>query len=135
MASHGNKSTRKHNVAAVLQDVLPALELSEHAKRVCDIVAAITGLVLLSPIFLITALAIKLESRGPIFVRVSGHNNQTIRLIKFRVAMRVGQILAQTGIDELPQFINVLRGEISILGRRNVYRWPRFALRCERHND
>lgn len=152
MASHSNKSMgsiSKDNVAAVLQDVLPPLELYERAKRVCDIGAAIAGLALFSPIFLITALAIKLESQGPIFIReiISGHDNRAIRFIKFRVATctngngmsrhvtHVGQILGQTGIEELPQLINVLRGEMSILGRRNVCRWPTSALWCERQND
>lgn len=61
------------------------------------------------PLLLITSIAIKLESSGSIFGQRPIH---------------VGQMLTQSGIDELPQLINVLRGEMSIFGRRNVYRWP-----------
>jgi lipopolysaccharide/colanic/teichoic acid biosynthesis glycosyltransferase len=95
------------------------------------------GVVLFAPILLLVSLAISLDSGGPIFIRnaLPGFNNQAIRVLRFRVAFaagnrinprmtRVGQILSLTGIDELPQLINVVRGEMSIVGRPNVRRWP-----------
>jgi lipopolysaccharide/colanic/teichoic acid biosynthesis glycosyltransferase len=149
MPSRRDKPTGKGNLANVLLDALAALELEERAKRACDIGAAIAGLILFSPIFLITALAIKLESRGPIFVGEVQfrRDSRKIRLIKFRAAThtkdnamgysvtRVGRMLAQSGIVELPQFINVLRGEMSMFGRRDTCRWPAPALWFERQDD
>jgi lipopolysaccharide/colanic/teichoic acid biosynthesis glycosyltransferase len=126
------------------------MEISEVAIRACDVGAAIAGAVLLSPILLITALAIKIESRGPVFVGEvhSEHDDHTTRLFKFRVSAtdvqdngmdqsitRVGRILGRTGIDELPQFINVLRGELSIFARRGVARWQGPAQWWDRQKD
>jgi lipopolysaccharide/colanic/teichoic acid biosynthesis glycosyltransferase len=93
------------------------------------------GLVLFAPILALVSVAIGLDSGSPIFVWeiLPGGHNQAIRVLKFRVASgnridqrmtQVGQILSLTGIDELPQLINVLRGETSIVGWRNVRRWP-----------
>ena len=108
-------------------------------KRLFDIVAAITGLLVLSPLLLLVALAIKLDSRGPVFFRQTRHgfNNEAIRVFKFRSmtttedgyafdqvrrddprVTRVGQVLRRTNIDELPQLFNVLTGEMSIVGPR-----------------
>jgi len=104
--------------------------VSEQIHRVFDFVAAATGVILLAPIFLVTAIAIKLDSRGAIFIREPkfGHGNRKIQLFKFRFVStrgggnsparrtRIGQILSETGIDDLPQLFNVLRGELSIIG-------------------
>lgn len=124
--------------ATVLHRGVPSLRLAERAKYVSDIVVATAGLILFAPILLITSVAIKLDSRGPIFVHapLDRNNNRSIQILKFRVltacaegdrinlrVTRVGRILAESGIDELPQLWNVLRGEISIFGRRNVHRW------------
>jgi lipopolysaccharide/colanic/teichoic acid biosynthesis glycosyltransferase len=136
MASHGENTGPAG--PATIQDTIPAYELDQCIKRFFDIVAATTSLMLFSPIFLITSIAIKLDSPGPIFIHEAlyGFNNRAIKVLKFRLVTvraegdrfnptltRVGQILSQTGIDELPQLFNVLRGEISIVGRRNVHRW------------
>jgi lipopolysaccharide/colanic/teichoic acid biosynthesis glycosyltransferase len=91
------------------------------------------GLILFAPILLIASIAIKLDSRGPIFIRKTlyRYDNRAIKVLKFRVVTtcvegdrinprvtQVGQILSETGIDELPQLFNVLRGEMSIVGPR-----------------
>ena len=122
------------NSAAVQDGVVPSFELSDGTKRVLDVVVASIGIILFSPILLVIAVAVKLGSRGPIFVREtkSAYDNRAIEVLRFRVVAarinprvtQVGQILSQTGIDELPQLFDVLRGEMSILGRRRVLRWP-----------
>jgi lipopolysaccharide/colanic/teichoic acid biosynthesis glycosyltransferase len=100
---------------------------SERIHRVFDLGAAATGVIVLAPIFLITAIAIKLGSDGQIFVRESkfGYGNRRIQLFKFRLMSgcetpqrltRVGQFLSETGIDELPRLFSVLRGELSVFG-------------------
>jgi lipopolysaccharide/colanic/teichoic acid biosynthesis glycosyltransferase len=103
---------------------------SGRIQRVFDFVAAATGVVFFAPIFLVTSIAIKLGSNGPIFIRepMFGHGNRRIQLFKFRLMSGckdrttpgwltpVGQILCETGIDELPQLFNVLLGELSLIG-------------------
>ena len=134
MALQGDKSVSRIAQATVQAEAVAVIGLDEWTKRVIDIVIATMGLVLFAPVFLLAVMAISLESAGPIFVSeaLSGCNNRAIR---FRVTCpagninprltRVGQILSLTGIDELPQLINVLLGEMSIVGRRNVGGWPR----------
>jgi lipopolysaccharide/colanic/teichoic acid biosynthesis glycosyltransferase len=100
------------------------------AKRAFDMVVATVGLVLFSPMFLLVSIAIKIDSRGPVFhpQMLHGYNNENIPLLKFRTTTvsetkkntsfvtRVGGVLRRTGIDALPQLINLLRGEMSIVG-------------------
>ena len=128
------------NHAISQQGVVPAFGLDQHVRRGFDIAAATIGLMLFAPLLLITSIAIKLVSSGSIFSRETlcdENNNRSVEALKFRVvtthtegnriaqrAAHVGQMLTQSGIDELPQLINVLRSEMSIFGRRNVYRWP-----------
>ena len=137
MSLQGDKSVRRVAQAAVQDEVVPVIGLDQWTKRVADIFLATTGLILFAPILLLAFVALSLDFGGPIFIRkaLPGRNNQAIRVLKFRVACaagypinprmtQVGQILSLTGIDELPQLINVLRGELSIVGQRNVPRWP-----------
>lgn len=108
-------------------------------KRIFDVIASGLGLVVLSPLFLILAIWIKLDSKGPVFyrqVRV-GRNNKDFRIFKFR-SMRVGADkgslvtiggrdprVTRSGywirkfkLDELPQLINVFIGDMSLVGPR-----------------
>ncbi len=110
-------------------------------KRASDILFASLMLVAFSPVLLLTALAVKLDSPGPILFRQrrQGFNNQVIRVWKFRSmrhdpvaaermsrqtesdderVTRVGKFIRACSLDELPQLINVLRGEMSIVGPR-----------------
>lgn len=108
-------------------------------KRLFDIVASVCGLLLLSPVFLVIATWIKLDSKGSVFyrqVRV-GRNNKDFRIFKFR-SMRVeadkgslvtiggrdpritrsGYFIRKYKLDEFPQLINVFLGEMSLVGPR-----------------
>jgi Undecaprenyl-phosphate glucose phosphotransferase len=127
------------NVTAMQISRPPLSAADLFIKRAFDILAATCGLLLLSPLFLMVSLAIKLHSPGPVFFRQRrhGYNNRTIRVFKFRSmttledgrdfkqvvrhdprVTRVGRILRRTNIDELPQLLNVLSGEMSIVGPR-----------------
>jgi lipopolysaccharide/colanic/teichoic acid biosynthesis glycosyltransferase len=137
MSLETKKTVARVAQATIQDEAVPVIGLDEWTKRVVDIILATMGLILFAPILLLTSLAITLDSPGPILIReaLPGSNNKATRVLRFRVAFaagnrtnprmtRVGQILSLTGIDELPQLIDVLRGEMSIVGRRNVRRWP-----------
>jgi len=108
-------------------------------KRFTDIVISLITLIITSPILLISAIAIKLDSKGPVFFlhERTGLKGRPFKMIKFRGMIdnalkygpgitqvndpritRVGKFLRRTSIDELPQLFNVLKGEMSIIGPR-----------------
>ncbi|MCO4319649.1 undecaprenyl-phosphate glucose phosphotransferase [Phyllobacterium sp. 21LDTY02-6] len=110
------------------------------AKRAFDVFFSLIGITLFSPIMLATALAIKLESKGPVIFKQQRHgfNNEIIEVWKFRSmysemcdptarnavvkndprVTRVGRFIRKTSIDELPQFFNALMGTLSLVGPR-----------------
>lgn len=115
-------------------------EAQKNIKRLLDIVMSLGAMIVLLPLYLAVAIAIKLDSEGPVLYlqeRV-GYHNVPFRIIKFRSmrqnaesnnvpqltqdddprVTRVGRFLRKYRIDELPQFFNVLRGEMSIVGPR-----------------
>ena len=119
-------------------------------KRIIDILGALCGMVLMSPVFLITMIAIKMDSKGPIFFLQNrvGKNGKIFKLYKFRSMVvgaesqlfklkdknemsgpmfkikedprvtKVGKFIRKTSIDELPQLLNILKGEMSLVGPR-----------------
>ena len=116
-------------------------------KRLFDITISMAGLIITSPILLVTAIAIKLESPGPIIFKQErlGLNGKAFKIYKFRSmcvdaekggvyekkgdprVTKVGKFIRKTSIDELPQFVNILKGEMSLIGPRpalTYHPWP-----------
>lgn len=111
-----------------------------YAKRVQDVVIGTIGLIAAAPVLALIALAVRLDSPGPVFFRQRRHgfNNEEIVVWKFRTmrheaadaraerqvtadddrVTRVGRILRSTSLDEVPQLFNVIRGEMSLVGPR-----------------
>jgi lipopolysaccharide/colanic/teichoic acid biosynthesis glycosyltransferase len=108
-------------------------------KRLFDIFASLVGLIVLSPVLIVIAVLVKTTSEGPIFYRATraGQYGKLFKLYKFRSMVinadklgpgvtgaadsritPIGRLLRKTKLDELPQLINVLRGDMSIVGPR-----------------
>lgn len=122
-------------------------------KRLLDIVLSLTGLIILSPIFLLLILAIKIDSPGPILFKQKrvGIHKSHFNILKFRTMRidtpkdtpthllenpdqwitKVGKFLRKTSLDELPQILNILKGEMSIIGPRPAL-WNQYDLIEER---
>ena len=139
----------------------PLSVVSLIVKRMLDLVISSIGLLLLTPLFLLVALIVKLDSPGPVFFlqRRYGFNQMPFRIVKFRTmttlddgpdirqaakfdgrVTRVGQILRRWNIDELPQLFNVFLGDMSLVGPRphalaHDQAWAvNIALYARRHN-
>ena len=112
-----------------------------YIKRIIDLVLSIIATIILSPLILIISILIKIDSKGPIFFLQErlGKNGKVFRIIKFRTMIvnaenigdglkvksekdnritKMGKILRKTSLDEIPQLINVIKGDMSIVGPR-----------------
>lgn len=117
------------------------IDIYNFIKRIIDIFCSLVGLILLSPVFIITAILIRIESKGDVIfkqLRV-GKDGKTFYIYKFRsmkidtptmatndmknpemYITKVGKFIRKTSIDELPQLVNILMGDMSIVGPRPV---------------
>lgn len=116
------------------------IALRKGLKRLLDVLVSLVALIILLPFLLVVAVAIKLDDRGPVFFRQerAGLKGQTFKILKFRTMVvdaekigtgvfveeedpritMVGNLLRKTSLDELPQLLNILKGEMSLVGPR-----------------
>ena len=107
-------------------------------KRICDLALSIIGFIIISPLFLVIMLVIKFSSKGPVFFKqkITGFKQKEFEIIKFRTMIineeadirqesendrrktKIGYFLRKYNLDELPQIINIIKGEMSIIGPR-----------------
>jgi len=147
LSAHANKlqfrqRTYTYEGAVPFVDVFekPIANWDAVGKRIFDVVVASLAIIALSPLMLLTAIAVKLDSKGPVIFKQKreGFNNELIEIFKFRSlyteqgdssginvvtkgdsrVTRVGRIIRKTSIDELPQLFNVLMGTLSLVGPR-----------------
>lgn len=126
-----------------------------YVKQIIDFILSIVGLVLSSPVFLLLIICIKLDSKGPVLFkqRRIGKGKKEFYILKFRTMKidtpkdtpthlledpesyitNVGKFLRKTSLDELPQIINIIKGEMSIIGPRPAL-WNQYDLIKERDN-
>lgn len=122
-------------------------------KRIIDFILSLGGLIVLSPVFIILCMWIKLDSRGPVLFKQKrvGINKSHFNILKFRTMYKdtpsdmpthmldnpeqfitkAGEFLRKTSLDELPQIINILKGEMAIIGPRPAL-WNQYDLIEER---
>lgn len=125
----------------------------KYTKRIIDFTLALIGLVVLSPLFLVLVITIKIESKGSIIFSQKriGKNKKYFNIYKFRTMKmntpketpthllenpdifitKIGKIMRKTSLDELPQIINILKGEMAIVGPRPAL-WNQYDLIEER---
>lgn len=124
----------------------------KYIKRLCDIILSLLGIIILSPVFLVVASAIKIDDGGPVFFKQKrvGAKKSYFWLYKFRsmktntpdipthllndpeqYISRVGRFIRKTSIDELPQLWNIFKGDMSIIGPRPAL-WNQDDLIAER---
>lgn len=119
----------------------------KHVKRALDVALGVSALIVLSPVLALTAAAVKIDSPGPALFRQErlGLGGRPFTMYKFRSmsvgaeaggvyeakrdarVTRVGRVLRRTSLDELPQLVNIIRGDMSIIGPRPVltyHPWP-----------
>lgn len=128
-------------------------EMYRKVKRIIDFCLSLCGLIIFSPVVIILCIWIKLDSKGPIFFKQKrmGIHKSYFNILKFRTMYidtprdmpthlladpeqyitKAGRFLRKTSLDELPQIINILKGEMSIIGPRPVL-WNQFDLIAER---
>lgn len=125
-------------------------------KRIIDFFGSLIGIIIISPLLSLIAISIKLTSKGPVFFKQErlGKGGKTFKIIKFRTMVvnaekigsglfvktendnritKVGKVLRATSLDELPQLINVLVGEMSLVGPRPPV--PHHPYKYEKYSD
>lgn len=135
---HANDLTEKGPIRSIDRSALPApMARLWWWKRAFDVLGAAGLLVLTAPLFLVAVIAVRLGSPGPVLFRQRRvvEHGRVIELVKFRTfpvghadtvwslayedcPLRVGRLLRRTSIDELPQLLNVLKGDLSLVGPR-----------------